>query len=411
MQRQFIQIKNIPSVINDIINAILIALLFSAFIYFEHWDISLKIVNSAFALLSLYALLTFKRRIVFFSGFFIGLLWFYWVGYSFEYYDFKWMVPIVSLLFAAGYMLIFGTLALTEQVWLRALILLAISFFEPLDFNWMQIELIFIESYFGVEKWQFILLIASLSLYATLKPPMRYISVLPLMLAIQFTVPQKSPPPIAVKLVSTQMPQELKWRSSMRSHTIENNLASIRQAIDENYDLVILPESVFPLFLNYHPAIEEELRKLSQKIAIITGALYEENGNNYNVSYFFYKGKMQIAKKMILVPFGEYIPLPKFIRSWVNDVFFGGSSDYVAAKHPTDFNIDGVLFRSAVCYEATREELYKDDPKFVAAMSNNAWFQPSIEPTLQKLLMRYYARRHNTTIYHSANMGGSGVVY
>jgi apolipoprotein N-acyltransferase len=207
------------------------------------------------------------------------------------------------------------------------------------------------------------------------------------------------------------MPQELKWRSSMRSRTVENNLASIREAIDENYNLVILPESVFPLFLNYHPVIEEELRKLSEKIAIITGALYEENGNNYNVSYFFHKGEMQIAKKMILVPFGEYIPLPKFIRSWVNDAFFGGSSDYVAAKQPTDFDINGVLFRSAVCYEATREELYEDNPKYVAAMSNNAWFQPSIEPTLQKLLMHYYARRHGTIIYHSANMGGSGVIY
>ena len=29
-------------------------------------------------------------------------------------------------------------------------------------------------------------------------------------------------------------------------------------------------------------------------------------------------GEMQIAKKMVLVPFGEYIPLPKWIGGWIS---------------------------------------------------------------------------------------------
>jgi len=69
-----------------------------------------------------------------------------------------------------------------------------------------------------------------------------------------------------------------------------------------------------------------------------------------------------------------------------------------------------VKFRNAICYEATCEELYKGDIKYVIAISNNAWFLPSIEPTLQKLLMEYYARRHNVTIYHAANMSGTGII-
>ncbi len=37
------------------------------------------------------------------------------------------------------------------------------------------------------------------------------------------------------------------------------------------------------------------------------------------------------------------------------------------------------------------------------ATSNNAWFTPSIEPTLQKLLLKYYAKKYDVTIFHSIN--------
>lgn len=79
-------------------------------------------------------------------------------------------------------------------------------------------------------------------------------------------------------------------------------------------------------------------------------------------------------------------------------------------KKPTDFVIKGIKFRNAICYEATREEIYEGEVEYVIATSNNAWFAPSIEPTVQKLLIRYYARKNGTTVYHVANYKGTGVV-
>ena len=38
----------------------------------------------------------------------------------------------------------------------------------------------------------------------------------------------------------------------------------------------------------------------------------------------FNRGDFVVAKKTVLVPFSEYIPLPLFIRDWVNETFFGG---------------------------------------------------------------------------------------
>ena len=54
--------------------------------------------------------------------------------------------------------------------------------------------------------------------------------------------------------------------------------------------------------------------------------------------------------------------------------------------------------------ETTTNNIYKDlDTTFVIAISNNAWFTPSIQPTLQKLLMKYYAYKYNLYFYNVTN--------
>jgi apolipoprotein N-acyltransferase len=124
----------------------------------------------------------------------------------------------------------------------------------------------------------------------------------------------------------------------------------------------------------------------------------------------FQNGNYSFAKKLVLVPFGEYVPLPKFAQDFINDTFFAGQADFKTADKPSDFLINGEKFRNAICYEATCSEIYEGEVDYVIATSNNAWFAPSIEPTLQKLLMRYYARKNGVTIYHSANYKGTGII-
>ena len=72
--------------------------------------------------------------------------------------------------------------------------------------------------------------------------------------------------------------------------------------------------------------------------------------------------------------------------------------------------IKGTKFRNAICWEATCPEIYEGDVNYVIAISNNAWFAPSIEPTLQKLLIRYYAQKNSVTIYHATNGSESCVI-
>ncbi len=395
----------------DILNGLLTATLFSAFIYFEYFGLTNKIVNTLFGLSAMALLLYISKRTVLVAGFFIGLLWFYWVCYSFKYQGVGYMEPVIFLFFGLLYLLFFAPLALTNRPYLRAIFLFGLSFFEPLGWNWMKIELLFVNSYIGIYKYQLLFLLAALSLPSLLKKQYKYAPLLLLLGAFNFGYPPQTMAPLKIKLVASHIPQEKKWRLSSLQPTLDYAFEQIKKAKKERYDLIVFPESFFPLFMNQNPELIYALLQESQDIAIVTGSLLRENGLNYNVTYLFANKKFNIAKKLVLVPFGEYIPLPKFARKLINDTFFAGGSDFVTAKHPTDFIIKGVKFRNAICYEATCEELYKGNPKYMIAISNNAWFAPSIEPTIQKLLMEYYARKHGTTIYHAANYVGTEVIY
>ena len=389
---------------------IVTALLFSAFIYLNEYDFHVKLVDTLFGLSALALFLYIPKKSVLVAGFFIGLFWFYWIGYSFQYTGVGYLTPIITILFAFIYMLFFGILALTNSVYIRAILLFLLSYFEPFDFNWMQIELLFVNSYIGIEKYQLIIVLISLSLPAYINNRYKFMPLLLLLFAINYHQPQQEKAPLHIKLVATHIKQEDKWQEKNFLPTVELGFNEIESAIANKYDMIVFPESFFPIYMNHYPKLIKILQSYSKDITIITGSLLSQNHIHYNVTYMFQDGEYQIAKKMILVPFGEYIPLPSFMRDFINNSFFAGEADFQTAKKPTDFIVKGVKFRNAICYEATCQELYDGNVKYMIATSNNAWFAPSIEATLQKLLMQFYARKNGTTIYHSANYKGTGVI-
>ena len=115
----------------DVVLGLIISLLFSFFIYAEHYGYTLTFLNTLFALSSLTLLIYSNKRTILITGFIIGLLWFYWIGYSFEYQGVGYMTPIITLAFGFIYLLFFGVLALTNKIYLRAILLFGLSFVEP----------------------------------------------------------------------------------------------------------------------------------------------------------------------------------------------------------------------------------------------------------------------------------------
>lgn len=399
----------------NLYRAILTAILFSAFIYMEEFSLQSTILETLFGFGAIYLILTLSRKELSIAGFLIGILWFFWIGFSMRYYGFPYLIPFVILFFGAVYSLHFYLIGYWSNIWIRASLLILVNLLEPFGFNWFKPQIIFINTYFGTSIFEFALIVFGIALLIYNRENKRvlfqFLPIFLFVLAVAKPIDKTEEPHLKIKVVETKVKQDEKWKKEKQLDIVRMNIREIKKAIDEEYDMVIIPESTFPLFINKRADVIRVLSDLSHEITIWTGGLLSEGGNYYNSAYLFQNGEFKTAKKVVLVPFGEYIPLPKFLSTWINEIFFDGVQDFTSASKPTDFNISGELFRSAICYEASSKELYENSPKFMIAISNNGWFLPSIEPSLQKLLIQHYSNINGVTIFHSANMRGAGVIF
>ena len=412
------------------------ALLGSAFIYLDYWGFSVLWLNSILGIVFLYLLLSSDKTIWSVTGFFIGIFWFWWIALSFSHYHMPWAIPIVILVIGFSYGILFWLIAfsaektssilhprsscnpagtrtiINHQLSIINLIskasgLLVFSYIHPFGFDWFKPELVFVESYLGIEKWQFAVILAGIVL-ALWKRQYAYL----LLILFAWQAPGTTEPklPDNIRIVTTHTSVEEKWDKALHREQFNALFSSIDNAIDENKSLVILPESVFPVYLKRSTSLLQALRERAKNISIVTGGLYWDGKTPRNSTYIFTNDKIQIANKVLLVPFGESNPLPDFLSDWVNKVFYDGAVDYKADANVTDYTINGTIYRNAICFEGTSEKLYEGDPEHMIVLSNNGWFTPSIEPTLQKLLLQYYSRKYGTTIYHAVNMSESYIV-
>jgi apolipoprotein N-acyltransferase len=390
---------------NFIIKGFISSILLSSFIYLSYFNIEFKILNTILGLLALYFLLIIPKKALLISGFFTGVLWCWWMAVSLQYYDLVYLTPVILIFIGIVYAIIFYLFAFFDRLTFRILTIFAFTFFAPFGFNWMKFELLFVDSYIGISKLDFFLVLVTFYFIIKLKR-FKVLAIIPLLFTLNLPKGEYIQNPIA-KIYMPQMnvDQNLRWDKKYKSTLDEQNFEQINNGIDLQKDLVVLPETAFTTVLNRNEALLEKLKELSYKIDIITGALYVEDSQIYNASYHFSKGEVEIAKKVVLVPFGEEIPFPKFLVDFINKIFYNGAQDYSKASAPTDFTIKGEKFRNAICYEATTDTIFENlgDTKYMIVISNNAWFTPSIEPTLQDILLKYYSRKYNINIFHVVN--------
>ncbi|WP_086244197.1 apolipoprotein N-acyltransferase [Campylobacter devanensis] len=394
-----------------IIKGFMISILLSLFIFLDLLNLK-YIANLGLlsAIIGLYILLKSDRKIWFWSGFFIGLFWFYWISFSLIYYNFGYLIPIEIL----GICLIYGSIFLAvswlESIYIKAIFLLFASYVAPFGFDWLNFELIFVDTLFKPTIYTLALVLISIIIAIKFNIYIG-ISLLICSLAINYNYKTESKSlPFDISLISTNISQDKIWERSTKDKIVKSNLDMIDQAISDGSRIVVLPESSFPLFLDHSEILLSVLKQKSYQIAIVAGALGANNNKIYNSTYLFDKGEIKRLDKLILVPFGEEIPLPNFIKNLINKIFFDSAVDYSHANSVSDYEIDGVKIRNAICYEATKDELFKDNPKFMIAISNNAWFSPSTQPNLQSKLLKLKAYKYKTTIYHSVNGSPSQMI-
>lgn len=400
------------------------------------------IALSALGIVSIACYLLAPVRIRFYFGFFAGILLLYWIALSFRYTPFPFLIPLVWL--GIGFIIgsIFWVLLFFKHIIFRIFTLMILGSIHPFGFDWLVPQSFFAYSAFGVSEWDFFFAVVGVALLvvallrsdinfpkkskksrpSSVRPSVRicvgFFGVISLILALDIdglggnrTQTSTDSSDLFLRenfaLAQTYFKQDFKWSKSALDEIREATFSTIGQAKANGKKAIILPETILPIVLDSQIATLEELQSISNDIAIILGAFSKPN---FNSTYIIYKGEVQILNKVILAPFGEKMPLPDFLAKPLLKLFFGIDEGLDSASAPQNFRLFERVFRNAICYEGTSKELYADSPNLVAMISNNGWFYPSIEPYLQRTLMKYYARKAKSTILHSANLSPSFIL-
>ena len=132
------------------------------------------------------------------------------------------------------------------------------------------------------------------------------------------------------------------------------------------------------------------------------------NGNMENTTI------EQVYRKRHLVPFGEYFPVPDFVREWMRLMSLPHSDlSAGAATQPLITMPDGNKLAVAICYEDAygAEQLYAlPQASVLINVSNDAWFGDTIAPHQHLEIARMRALESGRPVVRATNNGVSAFI-
>ena len=187
---------------------------------------------------------------------------------------------------------------------------------------------------------------------------------------------------INIGIAQPSYKQETKWIPSQRYSITKQIKEMIDKAHSYNNNLVVLPESLFPLFIEEDHDLMDYLINLSYKKPLIFGNIRREYNNNhkykyYNSVFFFDKGSYDVYDKVHLVPFGEYFPFKTLFKP-INYYFFGDSDNFSSGNKLKIFNIGDIKLGPLICYEGAFSDFALDlvdqHADIIIVVTNDSWF-------------------------------------
>jgi apolipoprotein N-acyltransferase len=122
---------------------------------------------------------------------------------------------------------------------------------------------------------------------------------------------------------------------------------------------------------------------------------------------------VQIYVKRHLVPFGEFFPVPDFIRSWMRLMSLPYTDAVPGAPSQPPLDVAGERIAVTICYEDVfgAEQLhYLPDATLLVNVSNDAWFGDSIAPHQHLQIAQLRAAEAGRYLLRSTNTGVTAVI-
>ena len=218
-----------------------------------------------------------------------------------------------------------------------------------------------------------------------------------------------------VTVIQPVYEQKLKWDENSSNMIINYNKKLIEKALKETTDLLVLPEAVFPVFLELYKDLYDYLLNVSYKKPLLFGNIRMDFINNkyFNSIFYINNGNIDLYDKIHLVPFGEYFPLQKLFKP-VKYYFFGDSDAFSRGTLTHTFQFENFVFAALICYEGAYtglvQQFMKKTPHFIVINTNDSWFGNSIGRFQHLAIATLRAAETSTFVVRAAQSGISACI-
>lgn len=236
---------------------------------------------------------------------------------------------------------------------------------------------------------------------------------------------EKTAPRLRVSLIQGNIAQKLKWDKNYRMKTLEKYILLSHAAIQENPgkapELVVWPESATPFYflhnMQYSAILRDAVRKTGA--AFLFGSpSFIKNGREYvlfNSAYLLDKDALVKGKynKAHLVPYGEYVPLRRYmpflgkIVAQVGDFHPGKPGETLIMK---DVGGIGVQICYEIIFPGLSAKMVQNGAVFLANLTNDAWYGYSSAPYQHFSMTVMRAVENKRALVRAANTGISGFI-
>ncbi len=222
--------------------------------------------------------------------------------------------------------------------------------------------------------------------------------------------------PIKISLVQPNIPQNIKWNADNLDATLTRLERLTANTAEFNPDLVIWPEASAPLVLERNPMLARRIAAQARNLGadILVGTLSPApKGAVFNgVERFRADGHHggRVAK-VHLVPFGEYVPLERFLP-FVR-ALTAGIGNVLPGTEPVVMETARGKSAVAICYEIIFPNLVRkrlNGADFIVTVTNDAWFGSSAALQQHFAQAVFRAVENRAYVVRAANTGITGMI-
>ena len=230
---------------------------------------------------------------------------------------------------------------------------------------------------------------------------------------VEWTHP--SGPAVTVAILQGAVPEELKWSDEAHDKTLQLYFDMTMQARGQK--LIVMPEAALPgpLITDIEPYVADLYRRASAGGSALVFGVLRANSDESQVfnSVFALDGRVTTYDKSHLVPFAEFFPVPKFVRSWLRLMSLPYASFTHGAANQPPLHAAGLKLGTTVCYEdaygSSMLAVLREADALVN-VTNDAWFAHSTAKPQHFQIAQMRALEAQRYMIRAANDGISGVI-